>query len=572
MNEITKIHLGRQAFTISVDAYKLLRDYLQAIGRHAGGKEVVEEVELRMAELLAERSIKGDKVILAKDVEYLKEQLGKPGDFSDEDDKGDPDDEDTPGAKRLFRDTEHAMLAGVCAGLGRYLGVDPVWIRLLFALLIFAGFSSILVYIVLWLIVPEAKTNSERLQMQGKQVTVDALKNVVERADVKGAAKRATNVVGKVVNASLKVVLGTVGVGLMLGAVAALLGLTTASIYWTLNRDIVPENIFPVGGAEVALVFIWFLFAAVISLFLLFGGLAMVKRKWSLPGWALGSMVAVALVSLAAGSALTADAAPKVRDRYEAAQHTYVRDVPAFDKLNLLGNMEVDVNYKESSETHVTVRYWGTVDLSKLKTSEKDGVLTVDSRELADETRCEKFCIFHSPILEVNIYGPKLKAVTTDMDGISFSLPPVRNQSLVVKSENSSGGIQLPQIIADRISLKRQSDGSWAMDFTGTYSHPFNQEFFTSGDDMATLLNAQDVTVEFSEACLAGDGTSQLYTDGNFKKLTVNGKTFTSLVDLKAAQSNQPNFYNCVYVDPSLYQQLVGDDVEAEVQGSSDSL
>lgn len=562
MNEITKIHLGRQPFTISVDAYKLLQDYLHAIGRHAGGRDVVEEVELRMAELLAERGAKGDKVVLAKDVEYLKEQLGKPGDFSDDGDRADSGDDEAPGTKRLFRDTEHAMLAGVCAGLGRFFGVDPVWIRLLFVVLIFAGFSSILVYIVLWLIVPEAKTSSERLQMQGKPVTVGALKNVVERADVKGAAKRATTVAGKVVSTSLKVVLGVVGIGLMLGAIGALLGLTTASIYWALNRDIVPENIFPVGGAEVALVYIWFLFAAVISLFLLFGGLAMVKHKWSLPGWALGSMVAVALASLAVGSALTADAVPKVRQRYEAAQHSYVRDVPAFDKLKVLGTLDAGVNYKESAETRVVVRYWGAIDLSKLKTNVKDGTLTVDSQTLAEETRCEKLCIFHSPVLEVTIYGPQLKQVTTDMDGGSFALPPVRNRSLVLKSENSSSFIRLPEIVADQISIRHQADGSWALSAAGTYRHPFKQEFFASGSD-ATLLNAQDVIIDFVKACLPGEDGSKLYVDDNFKKLTVNGKLFRSLVDLKAAQGGKPNYYNCVFVDPYLYRQLVGEKADA---------
>jgi phage shock protein PspC (stress-responsive transcriptional regulator) len=567
MNEITKIHLGRQAFTISVDAYKALQDYLHDIGRHAGGKDVVEEVEMRMAELLVERGITGDKVVLNEDVKYLKEQLGEPGDFSDEESAASTEDKDAP--KRLFRDPSHGAIAGVCAGLAKYLGIDVVIIRIIFIVLTFAGASSILLYIILWLVVPEVKTSSERLQMQGKHVTVDTLKDVVERADVKGAAKRASGIVGKVVQPILKVLLGAIGISLMLGAIGALLGLTTASIYWTLNRDIVPENIFPVGGGEVALIFIWVLFAAVISLFLLFGGLAMVKRKWILPGWALGALVAVALASLAVGSAYTADAVPKVRQRYEAAQHTYVRDVASFNRLKIVGSVDVGIVYKESAETQVSVRYWGKIDLTKLKTSVKDGILTVDARELGKENQCQKLCVFHSPILEVTIQGPKLKQGIINTEGSSFVLPPIQNQSLTLRAENSLSQIRLPEIVADRTILKSHADGTWELSFEGNYRNPYSpQDFFTAGKD-ATLLNARDVVIDFDEPCsLTYDG-GKFYIDSNFRQLVVNDKLFKSLVEVKAAQGGTPSFYNCVYVDPSLYQQLVGDDQTEAAENDS---
>ena len=130
MNEIKHIHLGRQSFTVSVEAYKELHDYLNEIkaqvGKAAG--DVVDEVELRMAELLIERGIAGEKVVLPEDVHYLKEQLGEPHDFKDEDEDTAPE-ADKPGeagTKRLFRDSDNAMFAGVAAGLGAYFGVDAV--------------------------------------------------------------------------------------------------------------------------------------------------------------------------------------------------------------------------------------------------------------------------------------------------------------------------------------------------------------------------------------------------------------------------------------------------------------
>ncbi len=320
MNEITKIHLGRQAFTIAVDAHKELQEYLQAIKRHMGGAdEAVEEVELRMAELLAERGVTGDKVVLSKDVEYLKQQLGKPGDFGDAEEEKTAEDSNAP--KRLYRDTENGMLAGVCAGLGKYFGIDPIWIRLLFIALLFAGFSGVLAYIVLWLLVPEAKTSSDRLQMQGKPVTVDALKDVVERADVEGAAKRAGNVVGKAVHSVLKVVLGLVGAVLAIAGAAAIMGLLAAGTYLLVHGTQVNNRVvFPLGTLDTVVAICALGVVLILSIFLLVSGMAMIKRKWPLPGWATGSLIALFVVTGGVGTALALDAVPRVSDRVDAAQ------------------------------------------------------------------------------------------------------------------------------------------------------------------------------------------------------------------------------------------------------------
>lgn len=70
MNEVTKIHLGRQAFTIAIDAHHELKSYLEAIKKQVDDKDVVDEIELRMAELLTEHGINATKVILPADVDF----------------------------------------------------------------------------------------------------------------------------------------------------------------------------------------------------------------------------------------------------------------------------------------------------------------------------------------------------------------------------------------------------------------------------------------------------------------------------------------------------------------------
>ena len=196
MNEITKIHLGRQAFTISVDAHHELRSYLDAIEKQVGEKDVVDEIELRMAELLAEHGINASKVILSSDIEFLKSQLGNPTDFTEDTSEASYTVPKQSETKRLFRDTNNAVVAGVASGLAQYFGIDVMIIRVLFVVATLFTFGwGILLYIVFWLLVPEAKTSSDRLQMAGKPINVDSLKEIVERADVKGAAHRVNAVV-----------------------------------------------------------------------------------------------------------------------------------------------------------------------------------------------------------------------------------------------------------------------------------------------------------------------------------------------------------------------------------------
>lgn len=537
MNEITKIHLGRQAFVIAVDAHKELQEYLRAIKRHMGETdEAVKEVELRMAELLIERGVVGDKVVLPEDVEYLKQQLGEPGDFGDGEDEEDVEEVSSSRSKRLFRDTENGMLAGVCAGIAKYFGVDPVWIRLAFVALLFVGASSILLYIILWLIVPEAKTKSEHLQMQGKPVTVDALKEVVERADVKGAATRAQHTVGKVVHSVLKVIAVFIGLGLMLAGIGALLSLITVSVYWALNHDLVPANLFPVGGREVLLLGLVLVALAIISLFLLVAGVSVMKRKWSLPGWALAAIVAVFLASVAVSGALIADAVPKVRQRYEASQHTYKRTVPEFHKLQVNGNFDTSITYEESSEYSVSMRYWGDMDATKLKAEVKDQTLVLDSNTLA-AVRCQKLCLFHSPILEITIRGPKLQEVTADMQGAQLTMPNVRDQALRVRAISSF--VYLPDVTGDIVRAERLADGAWSLVFSGTYEGTDYPQEVSVYERTATIA-AKNIDLKFEGHCATAlrlNTGEFVHLSGPFEMLTLNGKTIGNRTELRKIQN-----------------------------------
>ncbi|MDB5160837.1 MAG: rane protein of unknown function [Candidatus Saccharibacteria bacterium] len=423
MNEVTRIHLGRQPFNISVEANKALRDYLAAIKKQVGDKDVVDEVELRMAELLTEHGITGEKVILASDVDYLKEQLGNPKDFSEDSDDAPRSAGKDTAAKRLFRDTDNAMLAGVASGLAGYFGIDVLLIRILFVIATIAGGWGILLYIALWLLIPPAKTSSERLQMQGKPVTVEALKEVVDRADLKGAAQRANGTLIPVINNFLKLVLKIVGVGFILAGLLALFGLIAAKVYMALHSDrLFQENIFPVGASEHLLLNIGLILAGIIALFVVLSGMAIFRRKWPIRGWITGLLAGLFLIGLATAIALAGDAAPKVRDRYEAATHTTTRTLQPFTSVNLSGR-GVDVQYEQSGNYAVKMHYFGNPDLSKIKTTVVNNQLIIDSQNFDYKRQCDMLCAFPTYNMVITIEAPV--ALSTSYPGPDpLPLPP----------------------------------------------------------------------------------------------------------------------------------------------------
>lgn len=175
MKEITRIHLAATPFNIDITAKKELEKYLEAIEKSLKADEdTLREIEARIVELLAERGVTGERVVTLGDIEVIERKLGSPADFTDEDEVT----SDTEVVeKRLMRDDEQGLIGGVLAGIGAYIGINPNWVRLIAIALTFVSFgSAVLVYIVLWLALPMAKTAAEKLQMAGKPVTLAALK------------------------------------------------------------------------------------------------------------------------------------------------------------------------------------------------------------------------------------------------------------------------------------------------------------------------------------------------------------------------------------------------------------
>lgn len=193
MKEITRIHLAKTPYDIELDAKEVLQKYLSEIKQMMGSEDTMYEIEARMVELLGERGVQSNGIITMSDVEDLRSKMGLPKEFSDsestEDSQADLAPSNSP-AKRLMRDTDNVIFGGVCAGIAAYWGINPLWVRLLFIISPFITFGTVLlVYIIIWISLPEAKTAAEKLQMRGEPVTLDSLKKAANNSESKYRTK-----------------------------------------------------------------------------------------------------------------------------------------------------------------------------------------------------------------------------------------------------------------------------------------------------------------------------------------------------------------------------------------------
>ena len=200
MDKTKNISLGGFSFLIEENAYTALSQYLAEVRQHlqhnSDRDEIIFDVEQRMAELLKERTANRE-VIIHQDVLYLIEVLGKPEQYV-EDEETDKATNAAPEAsaqafsanKPLYRDIDDCKIGGVLSGMAHYFNISPTMLRIAFAVCLILSFvvsyrwiflfngvswAIIILYILLWMIVPAAVTTAQKLEMQGAAVTLDSL-------------------------------------------------------------------------------------------------------------------------------------------------------------------------------------------------------------------------------------------------------------------------------------------------------------------------------------------------------------------------------------------------------------
>ena len=254
MKEVKKCSISGVAFTMDVDAYEALDTYLESLKKSyqdtPDGAEIVADIEARIAELILSAQ-DNTRVVEKPLILDIIAQMGSAEDISDESSDRDLQYETPRIPRRLYRDTANAKLGGVCAGIGKYFDIDPVWVRLiLFLPMLLSCLGGIpflywfgplfgnlfgiflICYFIMWFAVPAARTARQKLEMNGERITAQSISEVTAAsanndpdAKAKPIVAEAVSMFGKIVLILLKIFAGILVFGLIMGACALVIGL-----------------------------------------------------------------------------------------------------------------------------------------------------------------------------------------------------------------------------------------------------------------------------------------------------------------------------------------------------------
>lgn len=513
MKDIKRIHLAGVAYEIEIDAGKALESYLQSVKKALGDEElagdVLHDVELRMGELLGEHDVKPGGVIKLKDVDMLIAQLGEPQAFGDG--KTEEAAESTSVQRRLMRDIDHKVFGGVSSGIAAYIGMDAVWIRILFVLLAASGGFGFFLYVVLWLAMPPATSGADKLMMQGKPVTVDAIKTAVGERTPSGS----TNVARR----TLRIVLGIVGIGFILTAAIILLAITVGlSAVFTRGLD---EVVFPQTIHEI--IFMTGMFAGAVGVIcgLMIAGVASLQAKLSPMSKrtliAAGIIVAAAAIGVAATSVPASDSySNRMENAYivqpvdvpvaTVSVETLVVDVPSLTSVRyeISDTLRAEVKTFKGRASNVALQNQnGTLRLTQTEDDKLDGP-------------------FHDTT--VTIYGPALKKVQVESGAVVYAAN--RKQDLNIQMQSSESDMRLEGEYGTLNAAVAEDARLIAGD-----ARIAQVALEISSDAEVKFGTIDSLAIKTSEACgerHSGYGTELTYVLRAGGKLTVNGSETTA--------------------------------------------
>ena len=379
MKKTLNINIGNSIIHIEEDAYETLTTYLNEVKAHfsnsADDFEIVTDIENRIAEMFTEILSRDQRqVVELADVQVIIAQMGSVKDFEqiDEDAAGEIPVQD--GIKKLYRDTDHAIIAGVCAGLSHYIHIDERWIRVIMLISIFLGGSGILAYIVMWIIIPRAVSRSEKMYMRGEALNLQgffknfeeelAANQLMKRSggfirEVVSALDRFIGVLGKTIVKVVAIIIIIMGSCFLLSlfiTLAVLLGIWDANPY-----EFFPLNI--VSAAYLTQI----IFAFFITLAIPLIALVLFSIRVAFNSKALNKTVSYGLLIVwLAGVMASIFYVAKVTTEFkEEAEFTQVKLLAPYPVYDVRVDRTMFLNHEDSLRYHITAeRYAGKVIIS----------------------------------------------------------------------------------------------------------------------------------------------------------------------------------------------------------------
>jgi phage shock protein PspC (stress-responsive transcriptional regulator) len=395
MNKTVTINISGIIFHIEEDAYEKLSKYLATIKGYFsntdGGSEIMSDIEARIAEMLQGKTSAVKQVVLMADVDAVIETMGKPEEFAGEGHMQEEQSWKTNGSgnaegtvrKRLFRDPDHKAVGGVCSGIAAYFDVDIIWIRLVMFLLLFFGGMSLWVYLILWIVIPEAKTTAEKLAMRGEKIDINNIsKTVMEEAEqVKKRVEKYGEdfqprnffdklanflgeffrLIGKVFARIIGFILLIFGICFMFSFVASIFGFSVAEDNAEFNDWV---NLIFLERSHYTLgMFGLILFAGIPILMMIYGGIKLLfkipySNRWLNLGagltWFIGFLIVV-YVGVSTGKDFNENG--KIKENIQLTQHDTL-----YLKMNsgteIFSKLHIDAGDNEEDTHHGKAKIW----------------------------------------------------------------------------------------------------------------------------------------------------------------------------------------------------------------------
>ena len=465
MNKTVTIVLNGVLFHIEEEAYNKLKEYLDSIKQYYAGKngdseEILTDIESSVAEKFSAKLKTAKQVIAFADVEALIKVMGTVEDFAALEDDTVSEQKETSASepadaqkqpRRFYRNPDDKIIAGVGSGIASYFNIDPVIIRLLFVVSIFVGGTGILLYIALWIIIPVAETSTQKLEMQGKPVTLAKLEQVSRELKERGkkgaqAAKktlpkflkffdsifRSLGTVLKKSGLLLSIIIGTVLafsmiisiISVLFAAVVLLFNIDSPHIYFGYPfKDTIGASTYYLGISAS------FIIALIPLIFLLLIGIVMVKRKNIFTVVSTSILLAVWMCAILMIGAMAVDATPRIEriiDDIEARNSvTRSYNVEDFSKIKADGSF--DITLTQSDEYSVTATGFD-LNLDDLHI-EKDGTTLLLNQRDNDLD----YCIFCWTLrTKITIAMPAIQKIEGDYDS-SFNLDGFEEELLEIE-------------------------------------------------------------------------------------------------------------------------------------------
>ncbi len=554
MNKTVTVNLSGIVFTLDENAYESLNKYLDAIKSHfkatENGSEIVADIESSIAEKLGEKINKNKQVVTKGDIDELIKIMGTVDDIIREDTRSEAGEGEEDGkprqdksgrkeyqtGRRLYRNPDDVVIAGVCSGLAAFFGIDPVIVRLLFAISVFFGGAGVIIYIVLWVVMPEAKTGAQKLEMQGDAVTLEKLEQAakekssrIRKMDVSGVRRFISlpfrflgalfRVFGRVARKFAWVVAAIVGLAIMIGTIFAMTatGLTAATLIFNLDSPYIHSDI-PLAEMVQSVpefylgVISLFIVIFVPLVFILLLGSALVSRKNTFRAASNSVLIGIWMIAVIVFGVVALDTAPVIQGRIDEYRETnpVVRefDYSDFDKVLVMDGHRATIT--PGDEYRISAR-GREADIEKLRLSVADRRLTID------QARPNGICLFcfGGSGVEFDITMPELIEITApgasrvtaqgfEGDELNLEIYGASNADFEgnYKTINSrlSGGARL-DLSASTTAITIETSGAPRINLSGT-GKDLEAELFG-----VTKLNGFEFIAE--NADIMADGASQ---------------------------------------------------------------